>query len=97
LGAHYIGVHSAHGDPHDEAGACNVEMGGGETVCCADHVRVLVAREAGAKSSVAGLAGVAVANGVWEEDEIFVGIEGLAWVEENAGKLIVEELFALAG
>ena len=89
------GLHAAHGGAEDEAQVIDVQAVGEHGVLGGDHVVVVVVGEVHAEA-VGGLAGLAVADVVGEDDEVFGDVEGLAGAEEDVGEDRVEEGVSVA-
>ncbi len=79
------GLHAAHGGAEDEAEVIDVEAFEEHGVLAGDHVVVVVLGEVHAEA-VGGFGGLAVADVVGEDEEIFCDIEGLAGAEEDVGE-----------
>ena len=91
------GMHSAHRSAHAQAEVVDAEMFGEESVICQDHIIIGIFWESHVQAGIAGFAGVAVADGVGEDDIVFRGVEGLAGFEEVAGEELVDEVMSVSG
>ena len=79
------GLHAAHGGAEDEAEVIDVEAFEEHGVLGGDHVVVVVLGELHAEA-VGGFGGLAVADVVGEDEEVFGDVEGLAGAEEDVGE-----------
>ena len=89
------GLHAAHRGAEDEAEVVDVEAFEEHGVLAGDHVVVVVLGEVHAEA-VGGLGGLAVADVVGEDEEVFGDVEGLAGAEEDVGEDGIEERVGVA-
>ena len=89
------GLHAAHGGAEDEAKVIDVEAFEEHGVLGGDHVVIVVLGEVHAEA-VGGFGGLAVADVVGEDEEVFGDVEGLTGAEEDVGEDGVEERVGVA-
>ena len=90
------GLHAAHARTQDEAQPLQSDPFRHEEMLRFDDVGVAVSREGGLQS-VTRLAGAAVSDGVWQDNEILADIQRLACSEQEISGGWLQELRAGAG